>query len=191
MLSSKTITLLDPKTWDDKNDSYFMSMYKEKKAMKTVLALCFSQSPETYHHWHVFSKGPAGVCIVFDRQSLIEDFMNASAVIAKRVEYLTLPQARQREFPADDLPFLKRRGYRPENEFRVVFTSRTETLPSLPVPIRLASIRGIALSPWMHASLARSTVEAIRNVNGCKKIRISRSTLISNEEWKKFGASAS
>lgn len=57
MLSAKKLTLLDPNPWDDKNDSYFLEQYKSKRDLKTVLPLCFSMAPETYHHWSVFAEG--------------------------------------------------------------------------------------------------------------------------------------
>ena len=50
LLRERKITLLDPETWDDKNDSHFLSVYREKKSFKCVLALCFTQVSETYHH---------------------------------------------------------------------------------------------------------------------------------------------
>lgn len=190
LLASKQITLLDPKTWDDKNDSHFMTIYKEKKNLKSLLALCFSQSPETYHHWRVFSNGPAGVCIVFDKNSLLGDFQQKPNVSTQAMTYLTMPEARKRVFQLDELPFMKRYGYKPEKEFRAVYASPTEELPSLNIPIRLASIRSISLSPWMHSSLSKSTVSAIRSITGCEKLMVSRSTLISNEQWKSYATNA-
>src|SRR6185437_17104819 len=71
MLSEKKLTLLDPNSWDDKNDSYFLEQYKLKRKLKTVLALCFSMAQETYHHWSVFADGSAGVCIQFKRYGLL------------------------------------------------------------------------------------------------------------------------
>jgi hypothetical protein len=43
MLRSRSITLLNPATWDDRNDAYFMAEYKRKVDAKTVLALCFAE----------------------------------------------------------------------------------------------------------------------------------------------------
>ena len=34
MLSEKKVTLLDPSSWDDKNDSYFLELYKAKRKLK-------------------------------------------------------------------------------------------------------------------------------------------------------------
>lgn len=190
ILASKQITLLDPKTWADKNDSHFMAIYKDKKHLKSVLALCFSQSPETYHHWRVFSNGPAGVCIVFDRNNLLEDIQREPNVKAQSMTYLTMPEARNNSFRVEELPFIKRYGYKPEKEFRAVYSSETNELPSLNLPIRLASIRSISLSPWMHSSLSKATVNSLRAILGCDKLKVSRSTLISNEQWKGYANNA-
>jgi hypothetical protein len=48
MLRSRTITLLSPGSWDDRNDAYFMAEYKRRKGLKTLLALCFANCGETY-----------------------------------------------------------------------------------------------------------------------------------------------
>ena len=72
LLRTESITFLDPSSWDDKNDAYFMKLYKDKKRLTTLLAICCSQGSETYHHWRVFSHGPSGVCISFKRQPLID-----------------------------------------------------------------------------------------------------------------------
>ncbi len=190
MLSAKQLTLLDPKTWDDRNDSFFMSLYKDRKNLKTLLALCFSQTAETYHHWRVFSNGPAGVCIVFDRAALLQSVQRTPGVLCRGIEYLTLKDAKARTLKTDELPFVKRYGFKPEKEFRVAFESPVEELLSLDIPIEIACIRSVSLSPWMHPSLSKSTVTAIRAIDGCSKLKVSRSTLISNEQWKSLGKNA-
>lgn len=190
MLSSRQITLLDPKTWDDRNDAFYMSQYKERKGLKTLLALCFSQVPETYHHWHVFSKGPAGVCIVFDRAALLMALQRQIGVSADRVEYLTLNEAKKRPFEVQRLPFLKRAGFKPEGEFRVIYESSADEVAQINIPIEPSCVRSVSLSPWLHASLTDSVVKAVQAINGYSKLRVLRSTLISNDQWKMFGKSA-
>lgn len=190
LLTDKQLTLLDPKTWDDRNDSFFMSLYKERKKLRSVLALCFSQSPETYHHWRVFSNGPAGVCIVFDRESLLKALGKVEGVSTGMLNYFTLKKAKEKAFRVDRLPFVKRYGFKPENEFRAVYTSETEEKLAIDVPITLSCVRSISLSPWMHASLSKATIAAIRRIDGCDRLKVSRSTLISNEQWKSFGQAA-
>jgi len=74
LLQTRQITLLNPATWDDRNDAYFMAEYKRHKKAETVLALCFTAQNETYHHWRVFSHGTDGVRLEFDREPLVAAF---------------------------------------------------------------------------------------------------------------------
>lgn len=190
ILTSRQITLLDPSFWDDKNDAHFMAVYKQRKKLKSLLALCFSEASETYHHWRVFSGNPAGVCIIFDKNRLLEDISQVPQVSSGSMNYLTMNEARRKSFQVDELPFVKRYAYKAEREFRALYASPTDETPSLDLPIRLSSISRISLSPWMHTSLSKSSASAIRAINGCEKLRVSRSTLISNEQWKKLANSA-
>jgi hypothetical protein len=190
MLSARKITLLDPKNWDDRNDAYFMSQYKARKNLTTLLALCFSQVPETYHHWHVFSKGPAGVCIVFDRAELLNALTQQIGISVDTFEYLTLNEAKKREFTVPRLPFLKRSGFKPEGEFRAIYESQQDDCAVIDIPINQSCIRSVSLSPWLNSSLSSSAIKAIRSIDGFKKLPVSRSTLISNEQWKTFGTNA-
>ena len=40
LLKHRKITLLDPATWDDTNDSYYLLKYKEKKNLKGTSKNC-------------------------------------------------------------------------------------------------------------------------------------------------------
>jgi hypothetical protein len=70
-LTNRKLSLLSPDRWDDSNDSHYMTLYRERKGLASVLAACFSQADETYHHWRVFANGASGVCIRFDRVALL------------------------------------------------------------------------------------------------------------------------
>lgn len=184
LLQEKKITLLDPKSWDDRNDSCALSQYKKRKTLKSVLALCFSQTGETYHHWRVYSPGPSGVCIIFRRERLLAALNSQDGIKVQGVEYLSLVNVKERRITIDELPFVKRSAVRQEIEFRALFESSTETLPSIHISIDLSCISGIRLRPWLHESLSQPIIDAIRAVESCAKLKVSRSTLISNEEWK-------
>src|SRR5438046_2646856 len=71
MLVKKHLTLLNPRTWEDRNDSFYLEQYRNKKNLKSILALCFASCPETFHHWKVFSSGSCGVCVEFDKNVLL------------------------------------------------------------------------------------------------------------------------
>src|SRR5215470_7914619 len=170
MLTEKRITLLDPDTWDDKNDSYFLRLYRETNQLQSVLALCFTQHSETYHHWRVFASGASGICITFRREQLLQALRKQPGVRMGRVKYLKLPETRGSKPAIRDLPFLKRYPFEQENEFRVIFGSR-QKLTSLDIPIPLASIDRITLSPWLHPVFKEHVKNMLWKIEGCEDLK--------------------
>jgi len=188
LLTERRITLLDPQSWDDKNDSYYLRLYREKKNLKTVLAICFTQASETYHHWRVFAQGSSGACISFKRTELFKAALKQEPDLRMRtVEYLTLAKIRHKVLATEELPFLKRYPFQDEEEFRVVYESTKKTISTLDIPIPLPCIYKVTLSPWLPKALSEHLKSSLRSIPGCEKLRIRRSTLISNEEWKRLG----
>lgn len=187
LLETKSITFLDPAQWDDKNDSFFMQLYKEHLKLKSLLAICFSQETETYHHWSVFAQGSSGVCISFKKNPLLEIFKDYADVRVGEVSYLPLNSLKSHDCDVKDLPFMKRAPYAPEGELRAIYEDRDDNLPYLNIKIALSCIDRITLSPWMPKNVADSVKKTIRRVPGADKIAITRSTLVQNDTWAKFG----
>jgi hypothetical protein len=170
LLHTQKITRLDPLSWDDKNDSYYLAQYKEKRHRKSVLALCLMQSDESYHHWSVFAPGPGGVCIKFNRDELLAAIRGQTHVHMRSVNYMTLEAIRKKRLKAADLPFLKRRAFEHEHEFRVIYTSKTEKRSKLDIPVPLTCIERITLSPWMPLNLSHYVKQTLRAIEGCKDL---------------------
>jgi hypothetical protein len=189
MLHSRSITLLDPSSWDDTNDSYFLLKYKEKKKFKSVLALCLTQTEETYHHWRVFAGHTAGACVIFDRPQLLSALSVVPGIRTGGVDYKRLRDARRStvHLSVEELPFIKRFGFMPEAEFRLLYTSADEQLKFLDVPIPLDCIVEVRLSPWLNSRLRQCLKDTIHSIDGCDRLVIHRSTLIGNASWKKLG----
>jgi hypothetical protein len=189
MLRTRNITLLNPATWDDRNDAYFMAEYKRFKNAKAVLALCFAEYRETYHHWRVFSHGSDGICIQFDKEKLLSTFAHDPQVRMGSIQYMKIKDLRAEEaVELEELPFLKREPYNDEREFRVVYVDTDEPLEFQDYELNLEWIERITLSPWISKSLANSVKQTLRSIDGCSKLQISRSTLVDNEMWKKMTA---
>ena len=189
MLRNQRITLLDPQSWDDTNDSFFLQLYKEKYGLRSVLALCFTQTSESYHHWRVFSNGSSGICITFHRKELLAAARKLSHIRMGEVKYLKLSEIGKMKLDARQLPFLKRYPFGHEDEFRIVFQSRKK-LKSVDIAIPLRCIDRITLSPWLNVALSNDVKKVIWSIPGCDELSIARSTLISNDDWKSFGESA-
>jgi hypothetical protein len=191
MLRTKTITLLNPATWDDKNDAYYMAEYKRLKHAVTVLALCLTESDEKYHHWKVFSHGSDGVCIEFDKLQLLRTWKGDPMIKKGGVTYMLIKEMRAR--PVIDfecLPFLKRQPYKDEREFRVIYLGMEDASETKSYPIELACIKRITLNSWMSQSLSNSVKDTLKSIPDCSAIRIYHSTLVDNEAWKGFAARA-
>jgi hypothetical protein len=192
ILCNREITLLNPSNWDDKNDSRFLALYKRNKHLKSVLALCFTEADDTYHHWGPASGNSSRVCIRFDTSLLLEAVRKQPDVRTGRVLYRTIKEMLKLKdnLKTEDLPFFKRSPYQDEREFRIIHESSTEELDSLPIPIPLKCITRITLSPWLPVALYPSLKSVLRGINEDTKLKIYRSTLTSNEDWYRCGRRA-
>ena len=190
LLRERKITLLDPQSWDDRNDSHYLELYRQRKNLKSVLALCFTQTGETYHHWRVFAGGSGGVCIRFRRSELIRATKVQEGLRRGPVKYFTLSQLRSRGVGVNELPFLKRFAFQDENEWRMIYASAIQRVSSLTIDIPLSRIQRITLSPWMPPALVPHVKGSLRSIKGCGALEVAHSTLISNDEWKRRGDTA-
>jgi len=182
MLTKKKITLLDPNSWDDRNDAYYLKLYTEKKGLSNTLALCLTKKNETYHHWSVFTSKENGVCIVFDREKF-ELFLNyQSGVQHKSVEYVQLKKMRNGNISVDELPFLKRSAFRDESEYRLIYPSK-KVAKFKDISLPIDAIKKISVNPWAPDVFFEAIKSTIRGINGCEKVKVSKSSLIDNKEW--------
>jgi hypothetical protein len=187
LLETRSLTFLDPSQWDDKNDSLFMRLYKDHQKLKSLLAICFSQETETYHHWSVFAHGSSGVCISFKKPELLEIFEQYDDIRVGIVSYVPLTSLDIDGCEVKDLPFMKRAPYAPEGEFRAIYEDKEDDLPFLNIKVSLACIDRISLSPWMPKNVSDSVKRTIKRMPGANKLEVTRSTLIQNDTWAKFG----
>lgn len=190
MLSRRKITFLDPGNWEDTNDSYYLGLYKKRRALKSLLVICFTQAAESFHHWKVFASGSGGVCVQFDRDELQKAVKARPNVRTRDVTYLTIKKNRKTGIATDDLPFLKRYGFGHEQEFRVIFESKTVASSRLNVDIELSCIEQVTLSPWIDKNLFAEVKKTLQSIELCSKLRVERSSLIGNDEWKRLGEAA-
>jgi hypothetical protein len=183
-LVHKRLTLLNPKWWEDGNDSYYIERYKQKGGFKTVLALCFTTKRETFHHWKVFSNGPSGVCVEFDRQRLIKGMSKEKGFRLGTVVYKYIYELEVEKPRREDWPFLKRKPFEDEGEFRIVYQSKTRAKKTKGIPFDIGCVLKISLSPWLPKSVAQTVIRVIKSVRGCENIRVIRSSLIDNARWR-------
>lgn len=187
LLKTKHLTLLTPNTWDDQNDSFYIDLYRKKKGFKSVLVLCFTEIRETYHHWNVFSGSRAGISISFYKSKLVS-WADDQGLRHASVEYYNNKELRKNKPKLDSLPFIKRKAYQDEKEFRLLYEDKNnnylfkdfEFEPNI-------MIRNIRINPWLPKSIADSIKSTIKSIDGCESIEVIRTTLLENDQWKKIG----
>jgi hypothetical protein len=184
VLHNRHITLLSPNTWEDRNDAYYLERYQVKGKLGSVLAICFSLEKETFHHWRIFSHGSSGVCIEFDKLKLLQHFVPQADFRHKQVEYHWISDLKKKKPDLKQWPFLKRKPFKDEREYRVIFESSTSSLRHKNVPIDVACVRHVTLSPWLPKTVASAVITVIKGMPGCSKLSVSPSTLIDNAEWR-------
>jgi hypothetical protein len=148
-----------------------MSEYKRLKKAKSVLALCFAEQNERYHHWRVFAPGSDGVCIEFDKEKLIDSLKTDKNFRSKKIDYKYIKNMKENEFSIDDLPFIKRRQFEDEKEFRFIYTSKEDKIEIKSYNIKINSIIKITLSPWASQALCDPIKRTLKKIDGCGKIR--------------------
>lgn len=188
ILRRRRLPLLDPQSWDDRNDRHFMRLHKELNGINGLYALCAAQCRETYHHWRVFTNSQDGACIELDRRVLEDTLRRIDGVRFGPVEYLKLDDVEELT-PADAgrLPFLKRQAFQPEAEYRVIAETAADQLPAFDIEIPTRCVTKIYLNPWLPEPLAKSVKETLREIAGDWKLEIVRSHLIDSARWKRAG----
>lgn len=186
MLLNNHLVLLDPKSWDDRNDSHFMEAYRQREGIKSIRAACFSAKAETYHHWKVFAPGESGVCAVFNREPFVRWVDEASWLRGGYVRYLTIERLKKLgQIPQADIPFLKRKPYEDECEYRVVFEDRLfESTEPQKFELPTSMINRIICSPWMPRDVYLSLKTIVQKLPMWSDLSMTRSTLVETEMWK-------
>lgn len=188
LLQTKELVLLNPESWDDSNDSYYIEQYTRIKGIAGTFALCLAQAPETYHHWKIFSHGSGGACIVFDKKKFIKSALKVKGLRAEEVQYKTIAALKSAKLKKEDLPFLKRYAYSDEKEFRLILGMKNGSPATFRFSIPLTAIDRITLSPWMSKGVVENVKRTLKSIEGCSSLRIYRSTLVDNEQWKRFAS---
>lgn len=184
-LQRKKLVLLDPKIWDDRNDSEIILEYKRRKNIKNLFAVCFTHGDETIHHWKTFSDGPSGCVIEFDAQKLFKVIDKISGISHKEVNYLKLRDIEKKDFEinVDEIPFTKRWPYRCEEEYRIIIENNSDNQSLFEIDVPLSIINKITISQQMPKQIYETIKENLNALEGHKTKRINRSTLYENGRW--------
>jgi hypothetical protein len=146
-----------------------------------------SHAAETYHHWRVFTPLNEGVCIELKKRQLVGSLLSHKRVRWGNVRYFWLEDLEAFRGSMDDLPFIKRQGFRAEAEWRMIVPSKSIKEQSFPVPLSVEWINRVVVNPWIPTALFEAIRDAIHRLSGCKEVRVTQSSLIDNSRWKTAG----
>lgn len=186
LLRRKKLVLLSPEKWEDRNDAEVMLEYKKRNKLKHLYAVCFAEGDETIHHWTAFSNGSSGCCIEFDRELLLSEVNKTKGIRTGAVKYKKLKDVKSEAIKVADMPFTKRWPYRCEEEYRIIFESKSESAASnglFDIDISLKCIRKITINQRMPEQVYQTIREYLRDEFKNPDQRINRSTLYENKIW--------
>jgi hypothetical protein len=183
MLQTRRLTLLNPSSWDDKNDSHYVHAYRERKRIGSILALCLTEANQTYHHWRVFTHGASGACVCFAKERLLSWIADDTEISGQYVLYRSLAQIRKKKPTLEELPFLKRMAYEHEQEFRLLYTSNRKSIPVKTFPMPLDVVDHILVSPWLPPATCAAIESIVQLIPGCEDLGVYRATIVQNDEW--------
>ena len=190
-LRREKLAILNPDSWDDRNDRLFMRVYKTHTKAKGLYGMCAALCGETYHHWKIFAGGASGACLVLKRRPLEASLESSQQepnmkIRYDEVVYLKLEEVKRLSpKDVDRLPFLKRYGFKDEDEYRIVIETKAEQQPAMFIDCPHAWIHTIYLNPWLYESQAESLIETIREIPGCEEIIVKPSQLTDSSTWRK------
>jgi hypothetical protein len=188
MLRNRQLTLVDPAAWDDRNDRYFMELYKEARGLGGLYAACAATGPETYHHWRVFTTAADGACVEIFREPLENALRGLTKVSFGEVDYLRLEEVEKlTEADSEDLPFFKRVAFQPEQEYRIIVETSEAQEAIIGLELPLNWIGRILLNPWLPERVAQSVKQTLLEIGGCENLVVERSHMIENARWKRAG----
>lgn len=182
MLKRRKLVLLDPASWEDRNDSEILLEYKKRKKLQALFALCFSHGDETIHHWKTFADGISGCCIEFDSKKLVTLLKTLEGVRFGPVVYRKIKDLNDGTITVSRIPFTKRWPYRCEEEFRIIWESRT-TAASYEIDLDLRIIRKITISQRMPKQVYSTIRKYLKSVFENPDQRINHSTIYQNQIW--------
>lgn len=124
---AKGFMFQDGKSWNDKNDRYTLQKYREYVYPKNVLVLCFCDGAGNVYHWAALGKidpndsdSQIKCSIVLNKDTFLKHI--DSIVGMSHREMMYCKNNKVAEHQMEDLPYLKRKEFSVEKEYRIIYT---------------------------------------------------------------------
>jgi hypothetical protein len=182
IMESGGLALSKTDKWEDKNDYAALDSYKRKSGAGEIRALCFAQGKEQIHHWFYYAQKDSGCCIHFKDGPLLAALGGESSFLCDSVVYLSsedFTAAWLKQQPVEKWPFIKRRPYEAEQEYRVIWTGKVGAEPPL-IPVA-GLIDHITLAPGLAATPRGAALKKMLEAVYELPVHISR--LLQDGDW--------
>jgi len=107
-------------------------------------------------------------------------------ITSGKVSYRLVKSLKDEPPKLPELPFIKRKQYEDESEYRMIYEDRNKENFTKSFKIDLNCIERITLSPWLPKALSKTVKNLIRQIPGCSDIEIIRTGVIDNIQWKRY-----
>jgi Protein of unknown function (DUF2971) len=147
IILGEELHLADPATWEDKNDIAVLKLYAERRNFQSVRVTCLNQGTDKYHFWSIYGDKERGICLWFDRKSLLKDIKNDSSLISGSISYRA--ESETSAILVDQVAFQKRKQYEHEREFRIIRRFEMNEPITNGLKFSPLTLRKIFLNPWL------------------------------------------
>ena len=173
------LKLGNPENWPDKNDSAALRAFCRLKGEGIeARAICFAEGEEMMHNWIEHAQN--GCCIEFKEEELLKKIKSLN-FLSKFVQYKSAKDVTKsylEKIGTNNIPFIKRRPYKCEKEYRAIWYGTTKESPK--IPIDKSIIKWITLSPEIPQDKREKLKSELENKYG---IKVKFSNLLVCDEW--------
>jgi hypothetical protein len=181
ILETGSLTFGDPASWEDKHDRASLEAYRRLSGRRKARVLCLAEGTEQIHHWFYYAKKDSGCCIHFKTSKFLAAIKKESRFLCGFVNYTPekeLSAAELKKTPPEAIPFIKRRAYEGEKEYRIIWTGEEdEEAPGIPV---LDLIQSITLGPGPAGPFRETLKQMLKAKYG---LPVNFSRLLENPAW--------
>lgn len=146
-LTECQLHLGNPSEWPDKNDSECIRIYSDGIPDHDIRGTCLTDAEDRFHFWHIFGECELGVCLWFDKKSLIRDIAEDKTIVSGEVHYCRPKELSKLKHEL--IPFAKREQYRDESEFRILRMTGDGAERADKFSFSASSLKRIYINPWL------------------------------------------
>ncbi|MDR2482473.1 MAG: hypothetical protein LBD08_02445 [Treponema sp.] len=181
ILETGALILSDPARWEDRNDAASVEAYRRKTGAAQVRVLSLASGDEQIHLWFAYARKEYGAYLRFNTSALLAALERIPGLVCGPLRYTPredISAAELRAAGPEALPFIKRRPYEAEQEYRVLWTGGPdESPPEIPIA---GLLDRVTLAPGMAAPFGPALAEMLA---ARYTLKVQRSRLLNSPDW--------